>query len=117
MTAPRDVKTYLDDILHAAQSIDWYTSGMTFKDFSLDSKTRDAVVRNLEIIGEAVKRIPDAVRMRYPDIEWRPAAAMRDFLIHEYPEIDVRAVWNTIKADLPPFKSGVEKCLRELSVE
>lgn len=117
MTAPRDAKTYLDDILHAIQSIEQYTMGMVFEDFSLDSKTCDAVVRNLEVIGEAVKRIPDTIRTRYPDIEWRPAAAMRDFLIHEYPEIDVRAVWDTIKTDLPPFKNGVERCLRELSVE
>lgn len=117
MTAVRDVETYLDDILHAAQNIEKYTAGMAYEDFSLDSKTCDAVVRNLEVIGEAVKRIPDTVRTRYPNIQWRPAAAMRDFLIHEYPEIDVQAIWDTIKTDLPPFESGVEECLRELSAE
>lgn len=115
MTTPRDARTYLDDILRAIENIGQYTTGMTFEHFNVDTKTQDAVVRNLEIIGEAVKRIPDTVRNAYPEIEWRPAAAMRDFLIHEYPEIDVRAVWDTTKDDLPPFKLGIEHCLRELS--
>lgn len=117
MTVPRDVKTYLDDILRALENIGLYMAGMTFEHFSTDTKTQDAVVRNLEIIGEAVKRVPDTVRNTYPEIEWRPAAAMRDFLIHEYPEIDVQAVWDTVKSDLPTFKLGIEHCLRELSIK
>lgn len=117
MTAPRDAKTYLDDILHALGNIERYTTDMAFEHFSTDTKTQDAVVRNLEIIGEAVKRIPNDVRNAYPDIEWRPAAAMRDFLIHEYPEIDARAVWDTIKTDLPHFKLGIEHCLCEMSAK
>lgn len=117
MTAPRDVRTYLDDILRAITNVEQYTIDMTSEQFGADSKTQDAVVRNLEIIGEAVKRIPDTVRTAYPDIEWRPAAAMRDFLIHEYPEIDAQTVWDTIKMDFPPFKSGIIRCLSELPVE
>ncbi len=71
-------------------------------------------MRNLEVIGEAAKRIPDAVREQYPDVEWRPAAAMRDFLIHEYPEVDVDAVWDTVKTDIPKFKEGVTRCLGDI---
>lgn len=114
MTAPRDVGAYLEDILKAIASIALYTKEMTFTDFDKDAKTRDAVVRNLEVIGEAVKRIPDATREAYPNLDWHPAAAMRDFLIHEYPEIDAEAVWDTIQRDLPPFQIGIEKCLNEL---
>ncbi len=111
MTAPRDYKVYLADILDAIASIETYTAGFTLEAFRADPKTQDAVVRNLEIIGEAAKRIPDYVREAHPDIAWRPAAAMRDFLIHEYPEVDVEAVWDTIQSDLPGFKVGIKQCL------
>ena len=115
MTAPREPKVYLDDISNAIQHIETYTAGITFETFAADSKTRDAVVRNLEIIGEAVKRLPDSFREAHPDIAWRPAAAMRDFLIHEYPEVDTQAVWDTIKIDLSSFKGGIQRCIEELS--
>lgn len=95
--------------MQAVARIDTYVTGITFDAFTLDTKTQDAVVRNLEIIGEAVKRLPDDFRATHPDIAWRPAAAMRDFLIHEYPEVDVRAVWDTIKNDLPPFRHAIEE--------
>ncbi len=114
MTAPRDIRLYLADIIGAITSIESYTIDMSAEAFGADGKTQDAVVRNLEIIGEAVKRIPDAVREAYPNIDWKPAAAMRDFLIHEYPEVDIHAVWDTIQNDLPPFKTGVKQCLAEL---
>ena len=58
--------------------------------------------------------MPDTVRSAYPEIAWHPAAAMRDFLIHEYPEIDVQAVWDTLHRDLPPFKDGIIRCLATL---
>lgn len=114
MTAPRDVAVYLDDALRAIRNIETYAAGMSFEDFRADQKTLDAVVRNLEVIGEAVKRVPESVREAYPDIAWRPAAAMRDFLIHEYPEIDAQAVWDTVYRDLPPFKGGITRCLETL---
>ena len=113
MTAPRDYKVFLEDILTAITNIEKYTAGLSLEKFRSDAKTRDAVVRNLEVIGEATKRIPDSIRQAYPDIEWKPAAAMRDFLIHEYPEVDVEAVWDTIKTDIPVFKTGVTHCLNE----
>lgn len=108
MTAPRDHKVYCEDILRAIAHIEQYTNGMTLEQFKEDTKTQDAVVRNLEIIGEAVKCIPEDIRNANPRMMWGPAAAMRDFLIHEYPEVDVGAVWNTVVSDLPPFKKGVE---------
>ena len=107
-SAPRDVRVYLDDILTSISRIEKYVEGMSMDQFRADSKTTDAVVRNLEIIGETVKKIPEDVRTAHPAIQWRPAAAMRDFLIHDYPSVDIEAVWNTIKEDLPPFKEGIE---------
>lgn len=115
MTAPRDYRVHLGDILDAIERIETYASGYTLETFRTDSKTLDAVVRNLEIIGEAAKRIPDSVREAYPSIAWHPAAAMRDFLIHDYPEVDAEAVWDTIQSDLSSFKIGVKQCLDELS--
>lgn len=107
-SAPRDVHVYLDDILTAITRIEIYVEGIDMDQFRADSKTTDAVVRNLEIIGEAVKKIPEDVRIAHPAVQWRPAAAMRDFLIHDYPSIDIEAVWNTIQEDLPAFKAGIE---------
>src|SRR3989344_4149711 len=111
MTAPRDHLLYIRDILQAIDSIDRYTQGYTFDQFKHDAKTQDAVVRNLEIIGEAVKRLPNELRAAHPDIEWQPAAAMRDFLIHQYPDIEIEIVWDTIKGDLPLLKEGARRCL------
>lgn len=74
---PRDFRVYLDDILQAAQKIDTYTAGFTFESFREDGKTVDAVIRNLEIIGEAIKKIPDEVRERQSDVPWRRIAGLR----------------------------------------
>ena len=113
MTAPRDYQAYLADILKAIASIERYTVNLSVEQFKADVKTQDAVVRNLEVIGEATKRIPENIRALYPTLAWHPAAAMRDFLIHEYPEVDAEAVWNTIVQDLPPFKKGVAEILKD----
>ncbi len=72
------------------------------------------MVRNLEIIGEAVKRVPEEIRIKYPEVSWRPAAAMRDFLIHDYPEVDVEAVWSTVTGDLTPLKTEIQKIIEAL---
>lgn len=106
--APRDPRVYFQDILQAIASIETYVNGMSTTDFAADRKTQDAVVRNLEVIGEAAKRIPEHVRNKHPEIAWHPAAAMRDFLIHDYPEVDVQAVWDTVQSDIPSFKAAVQ---------
>lgn len=111
MTATRDYTLYLADILQAIGNIENYTEGYDSQRFLQDSKTQDAVVRNLEVIGEGVKKIPQSVRDAHQTIEWKPAAAMRDFLIHDYPEVDAEVVWETIQRDLPALKQGVEICL------
>jgi uncharacterized protein with HEPN domain len=86
----RDFKLYLDDIREAAEKTLRYTRGMSFDQFLGDEKTFNAVVRNLEIIGEAAKHISPDVRERYPQVEWRRIAGLRDVVIHEYFGVDDR---------------------------
>ncbi len=110
---PRDYRVYLDDILDAVTKIRDYTSGMNLEGLKNDSKTLDAVIRNLEVIGEAAKKIPDDVHRRYPAIEWKKIAGLRDILIHEYFGIDVNIIWDIVQTKLPPLKEQVERVLEE----
>ena len=81
---PRDFKVYLEDILEAIGKIHNFTRGMSLQLFKEDPKTIDAVVRNLEVVGEAVKNIPKEIRLKHPQTEWKKIAGLRDVLIHEY---------------------------------
>jgi uncharacterized protein with HEPN domain len=96
----RDERTYL---LHAVDAIDAILSYTRDgrEAFYVDGKTRDAVIRNIEIIGQAVKGISDATRALEPDIPWRQIAGMRDKLIHEYFGVDLALVWDVVERDLP----------------
>ena len=85
---PRDYKVYLEDILEAIGKVSRYTVGLSQEAFSGDEKTLDAVVRNLEVIGEAIKKVPGKIRSKYPEVEWKKIAGLRDILIHEYSGID-----------------------------
>jgi uncharacterized protein with HEPN domain len=80
----RDYRLFLDDIRESCEKILRYTQGMAKVQFEADEKTQDAVVRNLEIIGEAVKHLPEEVRNRYPPVEWRKIAGLRDIVVHHY---------------------------------
>ncbi len=110
---PRDYKVYLEDILEAIGKVREYTSGMSQATFFDDSKTVDAVVRNLEIIGEAVKNIPEDIRSRYPDVEWKKIGGLRDILIHEYFGIDVEIIWDILQVKLPILENQVKKILTD----
>jgi uncharacterized protein with HEPN domain len=89
---PRDYKAYLEDIVQAAQKINRYISGLSLQTFAADEKTIDAVVRNLEVIGEAVRNIPADIIERYAEIEWRRIAGLRNILIHEYFAISMKII-------------------------
>jgi len=87
---------------------------MSYEDFIQDPKTVFAVVRAIEIIGEAVKNIPDNVREKYPEIPWKGMAGMRDKVIHEYFGVDMKVVWDTVKKRIPKIKPLFEKMLKDL---
>jgi len=100
--------------LISIQDVEEFITGITFEDFLKDKKTIKAVIRSLEVLGEASKKIPDEVRNRYPRIPWKRMAGMRDKLIHEYFGVDLEIVWNVAKKELPPVKSSIEKLVREI---
>ncbi len=97
----RDPKIYLKDILKAIGKIEGYMKNMNFRTFSGNELVQDAVVRNLEIIGEAAKKIPGEIRSKYSDIEWNKIAGLRDILIHEYFGVDLEILWDIIQ-NKPP---------------
>jgi uncharacterized protein with HEPN domain len=105
---------FLHDILEAAARMRTYTEAMTYEAFLQDIKTQDAVVRNLEIIGEATKQIPDEVRQLAPHIPWKSIAGMRDKLIHQYFGVNLDIVWHVLRDDLPGLVEAVESILSEI---
>lgn len=101
----------VQDILDAVRRIATYVDGLSAEAFYADQRTIDAVVRNIEIIGEAARHVPDSVRVRSPGIAWAQMRGMRNVLIHEYDAVDVELVWETVVHDLPPLVVPLERLL------
>lgn len=98
--------------MNSIEKIQKYTNQLSFEEFSNNDMIIDAVIRNFEIIGEAVKKIPDEIKKQYPDIEWKESAGFRDILIHDYFGIDLELVWETIQNNIPNFKKKIEDILK-----
>lgn len=110
----RDYKLYIKDIVEAISRIEEFIGDMTYEEFVRDDKTSSAVIRKLEIIGEAAKNVPEHMRERYRDIPWKDMARMRDKIIHFYFGVDYEIVWKVVKERLPEVKPLFEKMLEEL---
>jgi uncharacterized protein with HEPN domain len=104
-------RLFADDIIDACEKIQRFTAGMDFAVFAADERTRDAVIRNLEVIGEAAKNLPDDVTARAPSVEWRKIRGMRDVLVHGYFGMDVRVVWSTATTKLDALMRAVRNLL------
>lgn len=110
----RDMRLYIKDIVESIEAIEEYTKRITEVEFYKNRQTQDAVLRRLEVIGEAVKNIDDNFRNRYLDIPWRKIAGLRDVLSHEYFGVDMKRVWNVVKRDLPELKPKISKMWEEI---
>jgi uncharacterized protein with HEPN domain len=109
----RDYRLYMDDILEALKKIREYTAGYSMEKFAADSKTVDAVLRNLMIIGEAAGKIPDEIRSKHPDVQWRDMAGARNIVVHEYFGVRLDVIWKIIETDLPNLEQQIRKALSQ----
>lgn len=110
---PRDWKLRIEDILDAIERIQRYTAGFDLEGFTADQMTIDAVVRNIEIIGEAARYIPVEVERRHQGIPWATMRGIRNRLIHGYAEVDVDIIWRTCRDNLPPVVPLLRQVLQD----
>ncbi len=111
---PRDSKLYLEDMLSSVKRIQTLTSGILYDEFAGDLTTQEAVIRNLEIIGEASRHVPQAVRTSFSAVAWDGMAALRNILIHEYFGIDLEIIWDIITNELPILETQINEIISQL---
>ena len=111
----RSSELLVEDIWESIEKIERYTEGMTQNNFQSDEKTTDAVVRNLEIIGEAAGRLPEDFTDQHSEIEWVKIIGLRNRIVHEYFGVDLQIIWQILKKDLPVFKESLKNIRSELN--
>ncbi len=104
---------YVEDILDGMEKAELLISDVNFEDFEADFRINYAVVRALEIVGEATKRLPDFIREQYPDVPWKDMAGMRDRIVHGYDMVDLHIVWDTVMNRIPAIKPIIQQILRD----
>jgi uncharacterized protein with HEPN domain len=110
----RDVRLFLTDMLEAIEKIERYITGLTFEQFEGSDMVVDAVVRNLEIIGEAARQIPPDLRDQYPEIDWTRVVGFRNIVIHEYFDVDVEIVWTIATQRLSELKAVLRRMFHDI---
>lgn len=110
----REPDVLLEDILMCAKNLREYVFGMDFEDFVKDNKTKDAIIRNLEVIGEAVSKLPDSFKEEYPNIPWRRIIAMRNRIIHEYFGLKVDVIWRVATEDIDELCEALQEILEKI---
>ncbi len=110
---PRDYKLYLEDIIVAIQNIEEYTKGIPISKLDENQMLLDAVLYNLEVIGEAAKHLTDELKMNYPEVEWRKIAGLRDIVAHEYFGISIDIIRDIVSNKLPPLHATIKKIIEE----
>ena len=113
----REFIDYLRDIIDAVEKIEKFTEGMDSERFYADDKTAYAVIRALEIIGEATKKVPQNIKESYPQVPWREMAGIRDKLIHDYFGVNLEVIWKTVQEDLPTLRPRILQILQENAEE
>lgn len=109
----KEYEPYLLDVLDRIAKIKRYIEGYDYESFCDDEKTSDAVIRNIEVIGEAIRHIPDDLRQKHPTIPWKLIAGMRDKLIHDYLGVDLAYVWNVASLRIDELESDINRVLQE----
>ena len=112
----REPIMFLDDIIECVERIEEYTKKMTESEFASDEMTKDAVMRRIGIIGEAVKNLPASIRNNHKEIDWKKIAGMRDVLVHEYFGVASQRVWGAVKKDVPDLKVKISKILKDFKI-
>jgi uncharacterized protein with HEPN domain len=113
----RDFRLYLDDILDSTIRILEYSENMDLQDFVSNRMAYDAILRNLEIIGEGVKNVPADVRTRYPQVEWRRIAGLRDVMAHTYYSLDDETLWNVVQTEVPVLRQHIQRIIENENKE
>jgi uncharacterized protein with HEPN domain len=117
MSESRDLRDFLEDAISAMEKAEQFVSGMSYEDFKKDDKTIFAVIRAIEVIGEAIKHIPLDFRNKFTTIPWRDITGMRDVLIHDYFGVDLETVWETVKSNIPKAKPLLYEVLKKSKTE
>ncbi len=110
----RTYEDYLRDIIDSIDDLASFTKDLNFEAFTKDKKTSNAVIRSIEVIGEASKKIPPSIKNKHPPIPWKKMSGMRDKMVHEYFGVDLEIVWKTVREDIPPLKPLIQEVLDSL---